>query len=79
MADNSVPQTFEELRAAVAGRVGLSPAEIGKEDSLFEVGLDSVTAQSLIGSWRRAGLDRPTHEFLDSPTLGGWWRLLAKG
>ncbi|OKI45004.1 hypothetical protein A6A29_33810 [Streptomyces sp. TSRI0281] len=63
----------------MAGRVGLSPAEIGREDSLFEVGLDSVTAQSLIGSWRRAGLDRHSREFLDSPTLGEWWLLLSKG
>jgi aryl carrier-like protein len=77
MTDNSVPQTFEELREVLAGRVGLSPADISEDGSLFELGLDSVTALSLIGSWRRAGLDCPADEFIDSPTLADWWRLVA--
>ncbi|PAZ17631.1 hypothetical protein CLM62_01360 [Streptomyces sp. SA15] len=77
MTRNCIPQTQEELRRVIAERIGLEPHDISEHHSLFELGLDSVTALSLIGSWRRAGLDRPAHDFIDAPTLGDWWRLVA--
>ncbi|CAL9353799.1 acyl carrier protein [Streptomyces sp. Tu 3180] len=77
MTINRIPQSREELRRTIAERIGLEPDDIGDDHSLFELGLDSVTALSLIGSWRRAGLDRPPHDFIDAPTLGDWWRLVA--
>ena len=77
MAAASVPGDVDELRIMISARIGLDPADIGDGESLFELGLDSVTALSLIASWRRAGLPRPVAEFIDAPTLADWWRLIS--
>jgi aryl carrier-like protein len=78
MATSGIPQTIDELRSTLAGRIGLSPDEVAEDSSLFELGFDSVTAFALIGSWRRAGLSCPAQEFVDAPTLGDWWRLIQR-
>ena len=78
MTTSIVPQSIDELRTTIAGRIGLSPDEVTEHDSLFELGFDSITAMALIGSWRRAGLSCPTQEFVDAPTLGDWWRLIQR-
>lgn len=75
--EKSIPQTPEELREVLAGHLGLDPADLHDGTSLFELGLDSVTALMIVNSWRRAGLACPSQEFVDAPTLGHWWSLIA--
>ncbi len=75
--DKSIPQTHEELRAVVAGLIGMESADLQDDSILFELGLDSVTTLMLVNSWRRAGLACPSQEFIDAPTIGHWWSLIA--
>nr|AGN74879.1 hypothetical protein [Streptomyces griseoviridis] len=75
--NKTIPQTPEELREVLAGLIGVEPADIRDDSVLFELGLDSVTALMLINSWRRAGLSSPSQEFIDAPTVGHWWNLIA--
>lgn len=78
MPTKTLPSTYEQLRAILAEHLGIEPGDIGDTDSLFELGMDSVTAISMVGSWRRAGLKCMADDFIDSPTLGDWWLMLRK-
>ncbi|WP_051095377.1 non-ribosomal peptide synthetase [Streptomyces sp. LaPpAH-108] len=69
----------EELRRHLARRLRLDPAEIGDDDDLVGLGLDSVTAMAMVGAWRDAGLTVTYREFTVSPTVSDWWALLADG
>ncbi|MFD5654246.1 amino acid adenylation domain-containing protein [Streptomyces sp. NPDC127039] len=69
----------EELRRHLARRLRLDPAEIGDDDDLVGLGLDSMTAMALVGAWRDAGLTVTYREFTVSPTVSDWWALLAGG
>ncbi|PWV55402.1 non-ribosomal peptide synthetase [Nocardiopsis sp. L17-MgMaSL7] len=73
----TVPMTQGELRAAIAALVDLPPAEIGPDDDLFELGLDSIALMRLAARWRRAGLTVGFDELAEAASLRGWQRLLA--
>ncbi|MEU1898640.1 amino acid adenylation domain-containing protein [Nocardiopsis dassonvillei] len=73
----TVPTTEEELRAAVAALVDIPPEEVGPDDDLFELGLDSISLMRLASRWRRAGLGVGFDELAEAATLRGWQQLLA--
>ncbi|GGS60367.1 non-ribosomal peptide synthetase [Streptomyces griseoviridis] len=76
---SGLPMSQEDLRRHLARSLRLDPAEIGDDDDLVGLGLDSVTAMTMVGAWRDAGLTVTYREFTVSPTVSDWWALLADG
>ncbi|MFC6433190.1 amino acid adenylation domain-containing protein [Nocardiopsis tropica] len=73
----TVPTTEGELRDAVAALLSIPPEEIGPDDDLFELGLDSIALMRLAARWRRSGVGAGFDELAEAATLRGWQRLLA--
>ncbi|RZT85870.1 aryl carrier-like protein [Pseudonocardia sediminis] len=72
--------TQERIRTDVAELLDCPPEDIGPEDDLFDLGLDSVRIMSLIERWRGAGA--AGLEFADlaeEPVLRRWTEILAGG
>ncbi|MER6528578.1 amino acid adenylation domain-containing protein [Streptomyces sp. NPDC001508] len=74
---SDLPASLDELRRRIARKLHLDPSEIGDDDDLVGLGLDSVTTMAMVGAWRGAGLAATYHEFTESPTVSDWWDLLA--
>jgi aryl carrier-like protein len=70
--------TPEELRAQVAGLVGMAPEEVDMEEELMLLGLDSIRMMSLITDWRAAGIEVTFEDLAERPTLGEWAELLTR-
>lgn len=67
------------MRADIARSPRIEPEEIGEEDNLFDLGLDSIRVMDLLMRWEEAGLRTDFSQFLEAPTLDGWWRAANRG
>ncbi len=68
----------DRIRADVAEIVGCDISEIGPDDNLFDLGLDSVRLMTLIERWRSAGapeLELP--DLAERPEVSYWIDLLT--
>lgn len=69
--------TLERMRADVARAVGMDPSEIGDEDQLADLGLDSLRLMKLVIAWEQDGLQADFGLFAEYGTLGEWWSHIA--
>lgn len=74
----ALPITQERMRADIAAMLHEDPSEIGDEDSLMDLGLDSMRAMNLVLAWSEGGLELEFSEFAENPTLAGWWALVSR-
>lgn len=74
----AAPVTRERMRADIAKMLHEDPEEIGGDDSLMDLGLDSMRAMNLVLAWSEGGLELEFAEFAERPTLDGWWELVAR-
>lgn len=72
----SWPASRDELRSIVAMAIGEPDYAFSDDDSLLDLGLDSVRAMMMILEWRNAGLDVSLPSFGVEPTVNGWWRVI---
>lgn len=72
------PVTREKMRADIAKMLHEDPEEIDGEDSLIDLGLDSMRAMNLVLLWSEGGLELEFSEFAENPTLDGWWELVSR-
>jgi aryl carrier-like protein len=78
MADTvNPPLTRERMRADLAQLLHMPPAELGEEDDLIDLGLDSMRLMTMVTRWADAGLRLDFAELAEKPTLGAWWALAA--
>lgn len=68
--------TLESMRADIAGTIHEEPEEIGLEDNLMDLGVDSMRLLNLILKWQEEGLDLDFAELADRFTLAGWWEAI---
>lgn len=78
IAPSGAPITREKMRADIAAMLHEDPSEIGDEDSLMDLGLDSMRAMNLVLLWSEGGLELEFSEFAENPTLAGWWALVSR-
>ncbi|UFS95182.1 amino acid adenylation domain-containing protein [Nocardia huaxiensis] len=69
----------DEIRAAIAGHLGLDPADVTDHDDLIQLGLDSIRTMKLAGAWRKRGLSINFAQLVAEPTVADWHRLLGGG
>ncbi|MCK2244644.1 MULTISPECIES: non-ribosomal peptide synthetase [unclassified Crossiella] len=65
------------LTKLLASTLDLPEQQIGPEDNLIELGLDSITMMRLAGSWRKAGLRIAFGDLIADPRVAAWQVLLA--
>lgn len=73
------PLTLERMRADVAEILGERPDNLRDDDNLIDLGLDSVRAMALVQRWRVAGARIELSEFIEAPSLAGWWSIVSRG
>lgn len=66
--------TLEQMRRDLAEVMEMDPAEIGDDDHLPDLGLDSLRLMRLVMGWEQAGLKADFGVFAEYATLGEWWR-----
>lgn len=70
--------TVETMRADIARIIHEDPEEIGLDDNLMDLGLDSMRAMNLILAWSEAGVELDFTALAERPTLAGWWALAER-
>lgn len=69
--------TKAEIKAAVAGQLGIEEGEVADHDDLIQLGLDSIRTMKLAGGWRKRGADINFAQLAASPTVASWHGMLA--
>lgn len=70
--------TIDQMRADIAALIHMDAAEIGDDDNLADLGLDSMRLMSLVLQWEQAGLKADFGVFAEFYTLGEWWAEVQK-
>lgn len=70
--------TLEKMRADIARMIDLEPEEIGNDDHLPDLGLDSLRLMRLVTAWEAEGLKLDFAVFAESATLGEWWEAISR-
>jgi aryl carrier-like protein len=68
--------TFDQMRAEIAAILHDEPDAIDPDESLIELGLDSIRAMALVTRWQARGIALDFSVFAERPTLAGWWQLV---
>ena len=77
-ADGAAGLTLERMRREVAEILYLEPEEVGDEDDLLDLGLDSVRLMSLTARWNEAGARVSFAELGEHPVLRRWWEAVER-
>jgi aryl carrier-like protein len=70
--------TRERMRADLARALRMAPDEIADDDSLIDLGLDSMRAMALLTRWSEQGVELDLAAVSESVTLGAWWALAER-
>jgi aryl carrier-like protein len=70
--------TRESMRADLARVLRMPPDEIGEDDNLIDLGLDSMRAMVLLTRWSEQGVELDLAAVAEKVTLGAWWALAEK-
>lgn len=66
--------TRDKMRADLARALRIEPGEIGDDDNLMDLGLDSMRVMDLLLRWEAEGLKTDFSRFFEALTLDEWWR-----
>jgi len=70
--------SLERMRADVAGMLGEAPEDIGDDDNLMDLGLDSMRVLGLVLAWGNTGIALEFGDLAEHATLGGWWGVVQR-
>ncbi len=71
--------TLERMRADVAEILHEPLEEVGLDDNLMDLGLDSMRAMTLVTMWSDTGILYEFGDFASAePTLKGWWHVVSR-
>lgn len=63
---------FDKIREDVAKALYTSPEEIGLNDNLADMGLDSMRIMTLVTEWQEQGMELDFLTFAEGVTLAAW-------
>lgn len=78
MAANDAMLDLERMRADVARVLECTPAEIGDDDNLIDLDLDSMRMLGLVLAWGNTGLRLEFSQLAEHTTLRQWWGVVQK-
>lgn len=70
--------TKDRMRADIANAIDMDASEIGDDDNLFDLGLDSIRVMDMLMKWEAAGLKIDFSLFYEVATLAEWWRIVER-
>lgn len=68
--------TKDRMRADIAKMLHMDAEDVGDEDNLPDLGLDSLRLMKLVLGWEEAGLKADFGLFAEHATLGEWWQAI---
>lgn len=74
----TIPLTIDTLRADVAAALHETPEDIGYDDNLLDLGLDSMRVLSLVLKWGKSGIALEFSDLAEHTTLNGWWGVVER-
>jgi aryl carrier-like protein len=69
--------TIERMRADIAKVLHEAPEDIGDDDNLIDLGVDSLRALNLSLAWSEA-VPLDFSELAEHVTLAGWWAVVER-
>lgn len=69
------PFTLDDMRRDLSEALALDARAIADDDSLQDLGLDSMRAMALVLRWQSRGLQLSFPDLAERPTLSDWWSL----
>lgn len=69
--------TLDGLRIQIANLLGESPSDIGDNENLVDIGMDSIRLMSLVEILRGKGAEINFMQLAEKPTIAAWWELLS--
>lgn len=70
--------TLDQMRTDIAKLIYLDPQDIGDDDNLADLGLDSMRLMNLVLQWEQGGLKADFGTFAEYYTLGEWWAAVER-
>ncbi|WP_343651335.1 phosphopantetheine-binding protein [Stenotrophomonas sp.] len=78
MSAGAEPLTLERMRADLARVLDCTPAEIGDDDNLMDLDLDSMRMLGLVLAWGNTGLPLEFSQLAEHSTLRQWWTVVQR-
>ncbi|WP_312252074.1 phosphopantetheine-binding protein [Stenotrophomonas sp.] len=72
------PLTLERMRADLARVLDCTPGEIGDDDNLMDLDLDSMRMLGLVLAWGNTGLPLEFSQLAEHSTLRQWWTVVQR-
>jgi acyl carrier protein len=69
---------LERMRADVACVLECEPADIGDDDNLIDLDLDSMRMLGLVLAWSNTGLPLEFSQLAEHTTLRQWWQVVQR-
>ena len=69
---------LERMRADVARVLDCEPANIGDDDNLMDLDLDTMRMLGLVLAWGNTGLPLEFSQLAEHSTLRQWWAVVQK-
>ena len=70
--------TLERMRADVARVLDCQAADIGDDDNLIDLDLDSMRMLGLVLAWGNTGLPLEFSQLAEHTTLRQWWTVVQQ-
>lgn len=70
--------TLESMRQDIARIIELDLEEVGDDDSLIDLGLDSMRMMNLVVRWGQTGIALEFSDLAEFVTLGEWWQVIQR-
>lgn len=77
LTEERIPDSLEALLIQVANILQIDKDEIYIDDNLYDLGMDSIRAMTLLGRWQKQGMDIPFIEFASRFSISEWWELMV--
>ena len=78
MASTNDALDLERMRADVARVLDCEPADIGDDDNLMDLDLDSMRMLGLVLAWGNTGLPLEFSQLAEHSTLRQWWAVVQQ-
>ncbi|AWH21683.1 MULTISPECIES: phosphopantetheine-binding protein [Stenotrophomonas] len=78
MSVGAEPLTLERMRGDLARVLDCTPAEIGDDDNLMDLDLDSMRMLGLVLAWGNTGLPLEFSQLAEHSTLRQWWTVVQR-
>ena len=75
--ENNTEFNQAQLKQKIKSMIPFHEQDIGDNDNLLEIGMDSISIMQLVNHWRSQKRDITFSSLVETPTLADWYRLLS--